>query len=447
MKPRLVVLDDEPHLVEVVGMLFRRDGYDVRSFVSPRECLASLERDPADLLITDLRMAEADGLSVLRAARAIDPELPVVVLTAYGSVASAVEAMREGAFDYVQKPFDNDDLLAVVRRGLRLSALSRENRFLRAQLASTEAPLGMVAESAAMRDVLDRVRRAARSRSTVLLTGESGTGKELVARAVHYYSPRVDGPFVAVNCGALPDTLIEAELFGHERGAFTGAVSARAGLFERAEGGTLFLDEIGELGAEVQSVLLRVLQEREVVRVGGNASKRVDVRIVAATNRDLAAEVRHGRFREDLYFRLAVIPIHVSPLRERPEDIGALVTLVLERTSRELGRPTPALGDGVLDALRRRAWPGNVRELENLVERAVVLSRGPAIGIDDVGVGDERDRQDSPAPTRLDAHLDRVTADHIATVLEATGGRRIEAARRLGIDRTTLYRLMKRYGL
>jgi DNA-binding NtrC family response regulator len=445
----VAVLDDERRMAEVVSMLLRREGYDVEAFVEPESALRALAGEPFDCLVSDLRMPALDGLEVLRRVRALDADLPVILMTAHGTVASAVMALREGAFDYVEKPFDNDELRALVRRALEVTRLARENRYLRAELRSRYALDGFVAESAAMRAVLDLVRRAAKSRATVLVTGESGTGKELVARAVHYHSDRVAGPFVAASCKAFAPGVLESELFGHERGAFTGADRPRAGLFERAAGGTLFLDEIADTSLDFQGKLLRVLQERSVVRVGGDEERPVDVRVVVASNRDLRAEVAAGRFREDLYFRLAVIPIALPPLRERREDVIPLARHFLARWSAELGRPIRGFSPEVEALLAAHPWPGNVRELENAIERGVVLARGERVSSDDLLL--DEPSAGSPAARgageSLQEFLDRAAAERIRAALAESAGARQEAARRLGIDRTTLYRLMRRLGL
>jgi len=438
-------------MADVIAMVLKREGYDVEPFRDGAAALAALRDRPFDLLLTDLRMPAPDGLAVLREALAIDAELPVILITAHGSVSSAIEAIRQGAFDYVEKPFDNDELKALVRRALDLTRLSRENRYLRAELRSRYSVDQIVAVSDALRDALDRARRAAKSPATVLVTGESGTGKELIARAVHYESDRVGRPFVAVNCKALAPGVIESELFGHERGAFTGAERARAGLFEQASGGTLFLDEIGEVDPEFQAKLLRVLQERAVRRVGGDRAQPVDVRVVAATNRDLRAEIAAGRFREDLYFRLAVIPIHLPPLRERREDVLPLARHFLAKWNAELGRSVRGWTGEVEAWLARHPWPGNAREVENTIERGVVLARGDQLALDDLLV-DAQGERESPQSAGEDAaglrsFLDVAAADRIRAVLDATGGRRVEAAARLGIDRTTLYRLMRKLGV
>jgi DNA-binding NtrC family response regulator len=452
---RIALLDDETRLVEILAMVLRREGYEVQGFTQPSEALAALEARDFDLLITDLKMPGADGLEVLRRARKTAPDLPVILITAHATVATAVAALREGAFDYVQKPFDNEELKTLVERALEVTRLGRENRYLRAELRTRYSLDAVVAESPRVREALELAKRAAASRATVLVTGESGTGKELVARAVHYHSERVGGPFVAVNCKALADGVLESELFGHERGAFTGAERAKPGLFERADGGTLFLDEIGEVDPGFQSKLLRALQERRVQRVGASEERAVDVRVVAATNRDLRAEIAAGRFREDLYFRLAVIPIHLPPLRERREDVLPLARHFLARWNRELGRSLPGWTPQVERWLLQHGWPGNVRELENAIERGVVLARGERIDLDDLLVdaaGEEATAGIDAAASAaggasLQQFLDAAATDRIRRVLEECGGKRVEAARRLGIDRATLYRLMRRYGI
>ena len=387
---------------------------------------------------------------MLEKLRATDAELPVVLMTAHATIETAVAALRLGAFDYVEKPFDNDALIALVARALDHSRLARENRYLRAELASRHGSAAIVAESEALRRVLDVVRRAAKSDATVLISGESGTGKELVARAVHVQSDRVGGPFVAVNCKALAAGVLESELFGHERGAFTGAERARPGLFERAHGGTLFLDEIGETAPDFQAKLLRVLQERKATRVGGSEERSLDFRVVAASNRDLKREVEAGRFREDLYFRLAVIPIHLPPLRERREDVLALARHFFVRAAAERRPPLEGWSDEVEAFLLRHAWPGNARELENAIERGVALARGSRIELQDLLLDGEPDAP-AEAPGEGDEALarwlDRQAAARIREVLADCGGSRAEAARRLGVDRTTLWRWMQRLAI
>lgn len=448
MTPRLAVLDDEQRMVDILAMVLRREGYEVGVFTQPSAALESLRTEPFDLLISDLKMPGMDGVEVLRRAKMLNPELPVILITAHATVQTAISAMREGAFDYVEKPFDNDELKVLVRRALDVTRLARENRYLRSELRQRYALDAFVAESLAMREVMDLVRRAARSRSTVLITGESGTGKEMIARAVHYHSDRVGQPFLAVNCKAFAEGVLESELFGHEKGAFTGADRMKPGLFERAHGGTVFLDEIGEVSSDFQGKLLRVLQEKTLQRVGGADERTVDIRVVAATNRDLRAEVAASRFREDLYFRLAVIPVHLPPLRERREDTVPLAQHFLAKWNTELSRQICGWNAEVEAYLLKHSWPGNVRELENTIERGVVLARGDVLTLEDLLIDTEADSAASEGgdqPHDLQSFLDQAAAERIRTVLKEVHGVRLEAARRLGVDRTTLYRLMRKY--
>jgi DNA-binding NtrC family response regulator len=457
VKPRLLVIDDEQRMVDIVAMVLRHDGYHVEAETDPEVALARLADEPFDLLITDLRMPGADGIEVLRRVREREPDLPVILMTAHASVATAIEAMKLGAVDYVEKPFNNDELKTMVRRAIDVTRLARENRYLRRELKSRYAIDRIVAESPAMQDVLALVRRSANAPSTVLVTGESGTGKELIARAIHYESERVGGPFVAANCKAFSEGVLESELFGHAKGAFTGAHRARVGLFEEAQGGTLFLDEIGEVSLDFQAKLLRVLQEKQVRPVGGAGAKEIDARLVLATNRDLRTEVKEGRFREDLFFRIAVIPVHIPPLRERPEDVLPLARHFLARWCEELQRDVGAWSEDVERYLTSHPWPGNVRELENTLERGVALARSERIELDDlllepgelgeVGQSGEPVSATVASAQSLHDFLEGAAEDKIRSVLEATGGKRVEAAKRLGIDRTTLYRLIRKYGI
>ena len=445
MTARVLIVDDEARMAEVIAAALRRAGHECETCASGAAALAALEARGADVVVTDWKMPEMDGIELLRRLHARRPGLPVILVTAHGTVPSAVAAMREGAFDYVTKPFDNDELRATVARALEMRRLERENRWLRQEVASRYAPEAVIAESAGSRELLALVRRVAPSRAAVLIQGESGTGKELVARLLHYWSERVGRPFVAVNPKAFAEGVLESELFGHEKGAFTGAVAARAGCFERADGGTLFLDEIAEIAPDIQVKLLRVLQEGEVLRVGGGAARAVDVRVVAATNRVLRDEIAAGRFREDLYFRLNVIPIQLLPLRARREDIVPLAHHFLAHHAAEAGRRL-ALSPEAEEVLAAHGWPGNVRELENAVERAVVLVRGDTIAPEDLLL-EERAGTAPAADGTLQDVLDRAAAARIRAALDGAGGQRAEAARALGIDRTTLYRMMKRLGL
>jgi len=447
MKPRLLVLDDEQRMVDIVSMVLRRDGHEVTACTDAEVALRTLNDECYDLLITDLRMPGPDGLEVLKRARSAHPELPVILMTAHASVATAIEAMKEGAVDYVEKPFNNDELKSLVRRALEHTRLARENRYLRSELKSRYSVDQIVAESPVMLDVLALVRRSASTPSNVLITGESGTGKELVARAIHYESDRVGGAFVAANCKAFSEGVLESELFGHEKGAFTGAHRTRAGLFEEANGGTLFLDEIGEVGADFQAKLLRVLQEKQVRRVGGSGHHAIDARLVFATNRDLREEVAAGNFRDDLFFRIAVIPIHLPPLRERTPDVIPLARHFLAKWNEELGRNVTGWSQEVENYFEHHDWPGNVRELENTLERGTALARTDTIEMDDLLVDPHATPASSGAPTTQNLHdfLEDAAEQRVRSILSETGGKRVEAARRLGIDRTTLYRLIRKY--
>jgi DNA-binding NtrC family response regulator len=448
MKPRILIVDDEERMAGVVAMTLGRVGFECETCASGEAALAALDARGADVVVTDWKMPHMDGIELLRRLHARRPGMPVILLTAYASVPSAVQAMREGAFDYVTKPFDNDELRALVRRALEMTRLERENRYLRQEVATRYSPESLVAESPRSQELLALVRRVAASRATVLIQGESGTGKELVARLLHFWSERVGRPFVAVNCKAFAESVLESELFGHEKGAFTGAIGARAGCFERAASGTLFLDEIGEVSADFQGKLLRVLQEGEVLRVGGTQVRQVDVRVVAATNRVLRDEVAAGRFREDLFFRLNVIPIQLAPLRERREDILPLARHFLASHAAEAGRLL-ALSAEAEQALLAHSWRGNVRELENAIERAVVLARGDAIAPEDLLLEEASGRAPDVAGPggTLQESIDHAAAARIHSALEAAHGQRLEAARALGVDRTTLYRMMKRLGI
>ncbi len=453
MKATVVIVDDEPRMVDVLSMVLRRAGHEVQGFTNPERFLEALgEGEPCDVLLVDLKMPQLDGLEVLRRAVALEPTLPVILMTAFATVQTALSAMRDGAFDYLQKPFDNQLVRAAVRRALDHTRLERENRHLRAQLRTRYALDNIVARSPAMIKVLERVRRVARTPSTVLIQGESGTGKELIARALHVHSDRVAKPFIAVNAGAFAPGVLESELFGHEKGAFTGASGARAGLFERADGGTLFLDEIGEIAPTFQTRLLRVLQEREVLRVGGDKPRGVDVRLITATNRDLRQMSSQGSFREDLYFRLAVIPLKLPPLRERPEAIMPLAQRFLALHNHRMGRRVRGFSPQVEAFLQAYRWPGNVRELENTIERGVVLTTTDTIEeehllMDDAQVSEGKAAGDVVISGTLQETVERATVACVRRALEAAGGRRAEAAGALGIERTTLYRLMRKHGI
>jgi DNA-binding NtrC family response regulator len=446
MKSRVVVIDDEPKMAEAIASALARSGHHCTVFTNGEAALADVLARPPDVVVTDWRMEGLDGIELLRRIHIEQPSTPVILVTAYGDVPSAVAAMRAGAFDYVTKPFDNDELRSLVERALEIRRLREENRDLRREvLGSREAEV--VAESDAMKRVLELVDRAAPSKAPVLILGGSGVGKEIVARRLHYGSDRWPRPFVAVNAKALSESVLESELFGHEKGAFTGAQAAHAGCFERAHGGTLFLDEIGEVSPSFQGKLLRVLQEGEVQRVGGSAPRKVDARVVAATNRDLRADVQTGRFREDLYFRLDVIRIVIPPLAERKEDVLPLARFFLHRQARASGREL-RLSPEAEAHLLAHDWPGNVRELSNAIERACVLGEHEEIQPEDLLLEERRTESGAASPDgTLQEVVDRAVSERIRSALAEAHGRKAEAAARLGIERTTLFRWMKRLGL
>ena len=381
---KILVVDDEKSLREVMSIMLKRAGYDVTEASDGEQAIGQVNREIYDLVITDLRMPKADGMDVLKAVKSTSPETVVLVVTAFGTADSAVEAMKQGAYDYLTKPFQVDEVQLIIRNALEKRRLSTENMLLKREMASQSSFAQIVGQSEAMQKVFDVVRKVADSKSNVLICGESGTGKELVARAIHYNSARSTMPFVAVNCSAVPETLLESELFGHMKGSFTGAVANKAGLFEIANGGTIFLDEIGDTTPTIQVKLLRVIQEREFRRVGGNQDIKVDVRVIAATNRDLEKAVADGSFREDLYYRLDVIPIRLPPLRLRAGDIPLLVAHFLAKFAQESGKTPPTLTSQAMQVLLGHEWRGNVRELENLIERVVAFSIGAPVTDTDV---------------------------------------------------------------
>ena len=447
MKATVLLIDDDPVDIKALQALLESWDYDTLTARSGREGLDIVDEFAVDLLISDVRMPEMSGEAVVTALREAAPSLPVVLITGYGDVRSAVRAMKLGAYDYVVKPPDEDEFRLTIERALEHSRLHRENRFLRAEL-SAGGMYGerMLGKSERMAEVFDIINRAAKADSTVLITGETGTGKELVAQTLHFKSNRADRPLVSLNCAALNPGVIESELFGHEKGAFTGATASRRGRFEDANGGTLFLDEISETMPDFQAKLLRVLQESEFERVGGSKAIHVDVRLIASTNRDLEKEVREGKFREDLFYRLRVIPIHVPPLRERRGDIELLARhFVVSFSERYQGTPRTISDEG-LRYLEAQEWKGNVRELLHAVERAVVLSSNDTLEPADFQVA-EPAVAEVPGGDSLREFVDRKTREHIIDVLERSRWRKQKAADRLGIDRATLYRMLKKYSI
>jgi DNA-binding NtrC family response regulator len=440
MKPRVLVVDNDAAMVETLRGHLEGEGFEVVAATSGRAARDALAAREIDVLLTDLVMDEIDGLALLRQAQASPSRPRVLLMTAFGTLETAIEAIRQGAFDYLTKPFRLGQVTLAVRRAVDDRRLRAENRRLRDQVQHLYDAERLVGTSRAMRGVIDQVRTVAATDASVLLAGESGTGKELVARTIHWNSARRDGPFLAVNCAAIPEALLESELFGHVKGAFTGADRARRGLFAEANGGTLFLDEIADMPLGLQAKLLRALQEKTVRPVGGNEEVQLDLRVVSASNRDLAAEVREGRFREDLYYRLAVIPIRLPSLRERPEDIPLLARHFLDRVAAGLSRSFEGFSDEALAQLVAHRWPGNVRELENVVERAATLARSPVIGPADLGLDFAAP---GPLETRARPTLAELERRYIEQVLAEAGGDKVRAARVLGISVRTLQRYAK----
>jgi len=477
---KVLLVDDEMGILDTLRILFRGEGYQVLTALGGEEALEIISREKPDLVVTDIRMPGTTGLEVLSRTREVDPEIPVILMTAQASLQSAVRAVNEGAFYYLQKPFANDELLAICRRALEARTLKAENRKLRKEIKRREKSSGArpIGKSKGFVEVLELAETVASTDSTILLSGESGTGKEVLARYIHELSARSEGPFFSINCGALPESLLESELFGHVKGSFTGAVRDKEGLLVAAKAGTFFLDEIGEMSPATQVKLLRALQEREVIPVGSTEAVPMDARVIAATNRDLEEEIRRGSFRSDLYYRLNVIALHLPPLRERREDIPLLARHFLGKVAAGTpgaglpgaGTPgakvvapsekaggadsgadpgPPVLSDDAMEALRRYDWPGNVRELENALERAVAVAHGPQILPEHL----PQRVLEAPAPRLVEDRslpnppMEIIERAYIEWVLKAEGGNKSRAAEILGIDPSTLYRKLARYGI
>lgn len=451
---KILVVDDEQSLRDVLSIMLKRAGYAVTSAMDGEEAIELLNKEIFDLVITDLRMPKIDGMEVLKAVKSASPGTVVLIITAFASADSAVEAMKQGAYDYLTKPFQVDEVQLIIRNALEKRRLTTENMLLKREMASQSSFAQLVGQSEAMQKVFDVVRKVADSKSNVLICGESGTGKELVARAIHYNSARSVMPFVAVNCSAVPEMLLESELFGHMKGSFTGAIANKAGLFEVADGGTIFLDEIGDTTPTIQVKLLRVIQEREFRRVGGNHDVKVDVRVVAATNKDLEKAVADGSFREDLYYRLDVIPIRLPPLRMRTGDIPLLVTHFLERFAKESGKPKPVISQEAMHVLLSHEWRGNVRELENLIERVVAFATTELVTDAEVHGWLHRPATQSQHPTMpmdltdegldLEGLINGIEKDLLLKALERSKWVKKKAARMLRLNtRSFRYRLEK----
>jgi len=448
-QPSILIVDDEQGILDTLRILLKNEGFDVTTAQGGKAGLEQLKAAAPDLVLTDIKMPGVSGTEILAAAREQDPETPVILMTAQASLQTAIQAVNQGAFYYIQKPFSNDDLVAICRRAVEQRLLKAENKQLKQEIRRRERsglvkPLG---KSKLFQDVLRLAEQVAPTESTVLIRGESGTGKEVIARFIHELSARSEGPFLSLNCGALPESLLESELFGHVKGSFTGAVRDKQGLFAAARGGTFFLDEIGEMSPATQVKLLRVLQEREAIPVGGTEAIPVDVRVVAATNRDLEDDIKRGRFRSDLYYRLNVIAIQLPPLRDRRDDIPVFVEAFLKRIAQEHEEPLKRISDETMEAILAYDWPGNVRELENALERAVVLTKGDAI---DHSAMPEKLTQRRAEPLVADRPhanptLDVIERAYITWVLQSEGGNKTRAAEVLGIDPSTLYRKLGRY--
>jgi DNA-binding NtrC family response regulator len=448
VKKRLLIIDDEPSIRKVLAAHLTREGYEVLTAQDGGEGISLLGSEQFHAVVTDLKMPGIGGLEVLHWCRSNFPGLPVIIITAHGTVDTAVEAIKLGAHDYVTKPFDRGELLSIIDKAVRTEEAGAS------ALKPGTGRFDIIGRTPGMARVYGLIEKVADSPTTVLISGESGTGKELVARALHEQSSRRDKPFIPVNCGAIPANLFETELFGYEKGAYTGAAISKPGRFELADGGTLFLDEVGELPLDMQVKLLRVLQSRTFERVGGVRSITVDVRLVAATNRDLVVEVRNGRFRQDLYYRLAVIPVALPPLRDRAQDIPLLVDHFLERFNERLGRNFTGLTPAALEALKGYEWPGNIRELENLMERTVLLTEGDQIDVaelPEIGIGpglpDADDLDGMGLKEYVRVHTQKLERERIRKVLEAEDSNVTRAAKRLGISRKSLQTKMKEYGL
>jgi DNA-binding NtrC family response regulator len=453
--PDILLVEDKESLRRVLRLTLENAGYSVTEAADAREAANEIARVPHRVVLTDLRMPHGSGLDVLRAARSADGDVPVIVMTAYGSIDEAVQAMKDGAHDFLQKPVDSNHLLLLVERALEQARLRTENMLLREEWSKRYGFPRIIGESDAIKRSVAETQRVAQTEATVLLLGESGTGKELFARAIHHLSNRRDQPLVAINCAAIPETLIENELFGHERGAFTGANDRRPGKFELASGGTVFLDEIGELPLAVQGKLLRAIEEKAVDRIGGRAPIAVDVRVVAATNKDLRGAVDKGEFRGDLFFRLAVFPIEIPPLRERSEDVVLLARHFAAQLGKELRGREATLSESSVAALRRHSWPGNVRELENSIERACILSDSTALEPQDLGLAGEdvRDAQAFGFDTSgtlgeaTERAVQLIERQKIAETLSAHDGNKTRAAETLGVSYKTLLTKIKDYDL
>jgi len=449
---KILVLDDERSLCELLKVVFKKEGYEVLTTPSPKKAIEITKKDDIDVLVSDIKLPEMSGMEVLKRLRKARPELPVVMITAYGTIKEAVEALKMGAYDYIIKPFDIEELKVVVAKAIENKKLQDENIRLRKELKEKYSFENMIGKSKKMVEIYSLIEKIAPTETTVLITGESGTGKEMAARAIHYLSPRRDKPFVTINCGALPESLLESELFGHVKGSFTGAVSDKKGMFEVADKGTLFLDEVGEMSPMTQVKLLRALQERKIRRVGGTEEIPVDVRIIAATNQDLKKKIADGSFREDLYYRLNVLSLEMPPLRERKEDIPLLVNHFLQKYCQKLGRKLKRVAPEVYAIFETYHWPGNIRELENVIERVVAIEERETITRDclpeELLNPERREIELEIKPGfKLNETIEAITRDYVQKALEMSRGKLKEAAEVLGINYRSIRYLVDKFAL
>ena len=449
----ILIVDDEKNYLLVLEALLSAEGYETMAAQSGNEALRLIDESDLDLILTDMKMPGLSGMDLLVEAKRRKPEVPVIMMTAYGTIEMAVEAMKKQAYDYITKPFQNEELKLTIKKALENYRLVKENRRLSEALSERHRYRNIIGKSRLMLQIYDLIDKVAQSKASVLITGPSGTGKELIAKAIHYEGPRKERPFISVNCGALTETLLESELFGHEKGAFTGAVALKKGRFELADGGTLFLDEVGEMSPPLQVKLLRVLQEMEFERVGGTKTIKVDVRVLSASNRNLKEDVASGLFREDLYYRLNVMQIDVPPLRERMEDLRLLVDHFIEKYAKDSGKKGIQLSQEAWKALYSYDWPGNIRELENVIERAVVLTSGGIIEFADLPpeISAKKEELDVgkfvPHNAKLQETLDHIEEKMIRRALEYSGNVQAQAADMLGISRHLMHYKMKKYGI
>jgi len=452
MMERVLIVDDEEQMRELLAKVLEKNGYQVTTAGDGGQALTLLEKEPMDLVVTDVRMPGLDGMEALKAIKELNPEIVVIIMTAFGSIDQAVQAVKEGAYDYINKPFKIDEMLLTIKKALEERRLRHEVTALRHELHTRYHFENLIGKSRAMQEVFSLIEQVASSRSTMMIYGKSGTGKELVARAIHYNSLRANKAFVPVNCAAIPSELLESELFGHEKGSFTGAIATKVGKFELATGGSLFLDEVGSMRLDLQAKILRALQEREIERVGGTRTIKIDVRVIAATNRDLKKAVEEGTFREDLYYRLNVVPITLPPLRQRRDDIPLLVEHFIAKYNREFNRRVKGFSAGATAALYQYDWPGNVRELENVIERAVALAQSESISLRELPLDISilgRDMIEDIQKVGLSLRQARshFEKQYILNILEKVQWNQTEAARLLGLHRNTLLWKLQRLGI